>query len=308
MMRNENRLLAGQSICCLVNFFLALALMILSRPSFASDTLNRIVKTGVINIGYRLSAPPFSYPDANRNPIGYSIDLCSRIVEAIKIATQQPNLEINYVSVSPATRITALASNIIDLECGSTTNTAERRRSAAFTVPIYIAGIRILARKDSQIKNINDLARKKIVTVHGTSAEKVLTTLNENRALKAQIILAPDYQEAFLLLDAGKAEAFVTDDILLATLQASSAQPEKFILTGEQLTIEPLAIMMRNRDEVFKKLINNEIKRIMQSGEINALYNKWFESVIPHLGINLNLPMDERLQEVFRSPEEWQSN
>ena len=271
----------------------------------APPTLDKIAKSGSVVLGYRDAAAPFAYLDENKRPVGYSLDICLKIVDAIKRDLKRNDLAVKYVPVSAATRLTALTSGEIDLECGSTTSTAERRKQVASTIPTFVAAVRLLAPSKSGIKSIYDLGGKTVVTTKGTSSEALFNDLNKNHTLRANLVLGKDHNESFALLEAGKADAFMMDDVLLATLRASSKDPDKYALTRDPLTIEPLAIMLRKDDAAFKKLVDSELHRAITQGEINILYRKWFESPIPPNQINLKLPMSYLLRDSFKAPTDW---
>ena len=271
----------------------------------APPTLDKIAKSGSVVLGYRDAAAPFAYLDENKRPVGYSLDICLKIVDAIKRDLKRNDLAVKYVPVSAATRLTALTSGEIDLECGSTTSTAERRKQVASTIPTFVAAVRLLAPSKSGIKSIYDLGGKTVVTTKGTSSEALFNDLNKNHTLRANLVLGKDHNESFALLEAGKADAFMMDDVLLATLRASSKDPDKYALTRDPLTIEPLAIMLRKDDAAFKKLVDSELHRAIAQGEINTLYRKWFESPIPPNQINLKLPMSYLLRDSFKAPTDW---
>ncbi len=286
----------------LVGFLIGIACL---SAAAAPPTLDKIAKSGSVVLGYRDAAAPFAYLDENKRPVGYSLDICLKIVDAIKRDLKRNDLAVKYVPVSAATRLTALTSGEIDLECGSTTSTAERRKQVASTIPTFVAAVRLLAPSKSGIKSIYDLSGKTVVTTKGTSSEALFNDLNKNHTLRANLVLGKDHNESFALLEAGKADAFMMDDVLLATLRASSKDPDKYALTRDPLTIEPLAIMLRKDDAAFKKLVDSELHRAITQGEINTLYRKWFESPIPPNQINLKLPMSYLLRDSFKAPTDW---
>ena len=286
----------------LVGFLIGIACL---SAAAAPPTLDKIAKSGSVVLGYRDAAAPFAYLDENKRPVGYSLDICLKIVDAIKRDLKRNDLAVKYVPVSAATRLTALTSGEIDLECGSTTSTAERRKQVASTIPTFVAAVRLLAPSKSGIKSIYDLGGKTVVTTKSTSSEALFNDLNKNHTLRANLVLGKDHNESFALLEAGKADAFMMDDVLLATLRASSKDPDKYALTRDPLTIEPLAIMLRKDDAAFKKLVDSELHRAITQGEINTLYRKWFESPIPPNQINLKLPMSYLLRDSFKAPTDW---
>lgn len=283
-----------------------LAVMI-SAPAIAGTVLDRVSGSGVVNIGYRDSSPPFSYLDQDRQPVGYSLDICRKVVDAMQKTLHRP-LSVRYVPVTSATRIDAVQKGEVDLECGTTTSTAERRQKVAFTVPTYIATTRLLVRAGSGIRSINDLSGKIVVTTRGTTAAKIFSDTNERRTLRASLVEAKDHAESFEILQSGKADAFIMDDVLLYSLRASSGAPEKFEVTREAMNIEPLAIMFPKDDPAFKKLVDDEVSRMIVDNEIHRIYRRWFESRIPPKGINLQLPMSYLLRDSFKAPTDWLPN
>lgn len=274
----------------------------------ATGTLQKIAETGAVSIGFRESSPPFSYLAETRQPIGYSIELCTKVIEAVKRELKRTNLVVKYVPVSTSSRISALTSGEIDLECGSTTSTAERRKEVEFTIPTFIAAARLLVREDSGIKSIFDLSGKTVVTTQGSSAERFFKERNEERSLRATVILGKDHVESFALVESGKAHAFIMDDVLLYSLRSTAKNPDDYAITREALTVEPLAIMLRKDDPSFKKLVDTEIARIITSGEVHAIYRKWFESPIPPHRNNLRMPMSYMLRDSFKMPTAWLPN
>ncbi|WP_263772376.1 amino acid ABC transporter substrate-binding protein [Propionivibrio soli] len=283
-------------------------LLLSSAIASAGPTLDRIAKTGAVTIGYRDSSPPFSYLDENNRPIGYSIDICLKVVDAMKRELKRSDLTVKYVPVSSSSRMKAVASGEADIECGSTTSSAERRKEVAFTIPTFLAVTRFLTRADSGIKSMFDLNGKTVVTTKGTSSEKLFNDLNEGRGLGAKLVLAKDHNESFSFVEGGKADAFIMDDVLLYSLRAASKNPNNYSITRDTLTVEPLAMMMSKDDPAFKKVVDTEVARIITQGEINAIYRKWFESPIPPKQINLQLQMGHLLRDSFKAPTDWVPN
>jgi len=280
----------------------------ISTQAAAIDAVtDRIARSGVVAIGYRDSSPPFSYLDQDRRPIGYSIEICHRIVDAMRQSLKRP-LDIRYVPVTSATRMEAVIRGEVDLECGTTTSTAERRQKVAFTVPTYIATTALLVRSGSGIGSIGDLGGKTVVTTRGTTAEKIFRDANERRSLRASLVEAKDHAESFSVLQAGKADAFIMDDVLLYSLRAASGTPERFEVTRDKLNIEPLAIMFSREDPSLKKIIDQEVSRLVVEGEIQKIYRRWFESPIPPKNVNLSLPMSYLLRDSFKAPTDWLPN
>ncbi len=286
--------------------FVALLLIPLSAP--AAGTLQKITESGTVSVGFRDSAPPFSYLAEDRQPIGYSIDICTKVIEAIKRELKRSNLAVKFVPVSSSTRITALVSHEIDIECGSTTNTAERRKQVDFTIPTFMAATRLLVREDSGIRSIFDLSGKTVATTQGSSSEQFFKERNQARSLGATLVFGKDHAESFSFVETGKAHAFIMDDVVLYSLRSTTKNPADYAITRDALTVEPLAIMLRKDDPSFKKVVDTEIARIITQGEIQAIYRKWFESPTPPHGNNLKMPMSYMLRDSFKVPTAWLPN
>ena len=248
------------------------------RPPEKIDTLRRIRDTGTLTIGVRETSVPFSYIDAQKQPQGYSVDLCLRVADAVKAELKLPRLEVKFVPVSSSNRIPALLEGKIDLECGSTTNTRDRQKQVAFAYTTFVAGIKMLAKKSSNVNSIEDLRGKPVVVTKGTTSEKMLKTLNDERVLKIDIIESKDHGESFKAVEDGKAIAFPMDDVLLYGLISKAKKPDDFAVVGKYLSVEPYAIMLRKDEPQFEKLVNRALIDLFQSGEIRRLYAKWFNT------------------------------
>ncbi len=260
------------------------------------DTLKRIRETGAIILGVRDSSVPFSFLDVQNQPQGYSVDLCLKAADAIKADLKMPRLEVKFLPVSSANRIPALLENKIDLECGSTTNTRDRQKQVAFAYTTYVAGIKMLAKTSSNISGIEDLRGKKVVVTKGTTSEKMITTLNDERLLKLTLIESPDHNESFRKVESGEAVAFPMDDVLLYGLISKSKKPEDFAVVGKYLSVEPYAIMMRKDEPKLERIVNRALNELFQSGEIRRLYAKWFTTK------ELTVPLNQYLKEAFSVP------
>lgn len=267
-----------------------------------TGTLKKIKDTGSITLGVRDSSIPFSYLDDKQSYQGYSIDLCMKAVTAIQKQLGLSALNVKMNPVTSATRIPLMANGTVDLECGSTTNNLERQKQVAFAPTTFLTANRLLSKKSSNIHTLADMKGKAIVSTSGTSNLKQLTTLNGEQNLGMNIMTAKDHAEAFLMVETGRAVAFGMDDILLASLAASSKSPADYTISSEALSIEPYAIMMRRDDPAFKKAVDTAIEGVFKSGEINKIYAKWFTSPIPPKGINLNIPMSAQLKSVIAKP------
>jgi glutamate/aspartate transport system substrate-binding protein len=266
------------------------------RPPEKIDTLRRIRDTGVLRIGVRETSVPFSYIDAQKQPQGYSVDLCLRVADAVKAELKMPRLEVKFVPVSSSNRIPALLEGKIDLECGSTTNTRDRQKQVAFAYTTFVAGIKMLAKKSANVNSIEDLRGKAVVVTKGTTSEKMLKTLNDERVLKIDIIESKDHGESFKAVEDGKAVAFPMDDVLLYGLISKAKKPDDFAVVGKYLSVEPYAIMLRKDEPQFEKLVNRALIDLFQSGEIRRLYAKWFNTK------ELTVPLNQYLKEAFQTP------
>lgn len=281
---------------------IALPLLLSSLPTFAQSILDQIRSSQAITIAHRDSSIPFSYLDAEYKPVGYAMDLCLKVVDALRRELKLPALKVNYLSVTSATRIPSIAQGKAAMECGSTTNTAERRKQVDYTIAHFISSARFLVRQDSGLLKLEDLNGRNVVSTKGSTNIKTLERINAERSLNMKVLEAADHGEAFGMVAQKKADAFAMDDVLLFGLRANSAQSEAFSVIGKPMTIEPYAIMLPKGDAAFKKLVDAEMRRIILSGEINAIYRKWFEQPIPPKGINLNLPMPYMLRDSFKYP------
>ena len=265
-------------------------------PPAAADTLKRIRDTGVLLVGVREASVPFSFLDAQKQPQGYSVDLCMRIADAIKNELKLPKLDIKFVPVTSANRIAMVKDGKVDLECGSTTNTRDRQKDVAFAYTTFVAGIKMLAKKGANISSVEDLRGKTIVVTTGTTSEKMLKLLNAERLMNIKFIDSPDHNESFKAVQDGRAVAFPMDDVLLYGLVSKSGKPDDFAVVGKYLSVEPYGIMMRKDDPQFEKLVDRALNELFQSGEVRRIYNKWFATK------ELTVPMNQYLKEAFLVP------
>jgi ABC-type amino acid transport substrate-binding protein len=279
-----------------------LALGLAATAAHANDELTRIRDAREIVLAHRDASIPFSYLDDRKQPIGYSMDLCMKLVDAVRRELKLPTLTVRHLAVTSATRIPAITEGRASLECGSTTNNAERRRRVDYTIAHFISAARFAVRTRSGIQTLEDLTGKTVVSTRGTTNIKTLQAISEERLLKMKIMEADDHAAAFALVAAGKADAFAMDDVLLYGLRANAAQPQDFSVIGKPMTIEPYAVMLPKGQPAFKKVIDDEMRRLIFTGELQQLYQKWFMSPIPPRGINLELPMSFMLKESFKFP------
>ncbi len=283
-------------------FAIGMVLMGLTPMATAGPTLDRINQTGKIILGHRESSVPFSYLDADKRPVGYAVDLCLRLADAVKKKLDMKTLTIEYMLLTPSNRIAMVEEGKADLECGSTTNNAERRTKVAFTVPHYITGARYMVRADSTAKDLVGLENQRVVSTKGTTPLKAIERANKERVLRLTLQEAPDHARAVEMVEKSESDAFVMDDVLLYGLIASRTQPEKLKVIGKFLTVEPLAIMLPKGDPEFKTILDNEMKRLIVSREAHTIYERWFTKPIPPKNTSLNLPMNYLLRDFWKYP------
>jgi len=267
-----------------------------------TGTLQKIKDTGTITLGHRESSIPFSYYDDKQQVIGYAMDICYKVVDAIKAELKLKKIDIKLNAVTSATRIPLMANGTIDLECGSTTNNLERQKQVAFATTHFVTANRFVSRKSSKLKTVDDLKGKTVVSTSGTTNIKQATEVNAEKKLGMNIIAAKDHAESFLTVETGRAVAFFMDDILLYTLVANAKNPSEWVISADALSVEPYGIMMRRDDAPFKKVVNNAINGLYKSGEINKIYGKWFLKPVPPKGINYNVPMSAVFKKVVAKP------
>ena len=265
-------------------------------------TLKKIKDSGAITVGHRDASVPFSYYNDKQEPIGYAMDLCLKIVDAVKAELKMPALKVNYQLVTSANRIPLMANGTIDLECGSTTNNIPRQEQVWFTMTHFVTANRWIAKKTAGVKTLADLKGKTIVSTAGTTNIKQITEINAAKNLGMNIISANGHPEAFQMVETGRAVAFVMDDILLYGLAAQSRNPKDYVISADALSVEPYGIMLRKDDAAFKKVVNAAMTNLYKSGQINPIYEKWFLKPIPPKGINLNLPMGAAFKKVVAKP------
>jgi glutamate/aspartate transport system substrate-binding protein len=287
-----------------IRFTLAAAALALAAGAHAQDvpTLKKIKDTGSITIGNRDASFGFSYTEGSSTPIGYSIDICNRIVEAIKTELKMPSIDVKYQTVTSQNRIPLVVNGTVDIECGSTTNLVERQKQVAFSPDIFRYNVRMAVKANSGIKSVADLNGKAIVTTAGTTSYRLLKEQEKGKNVDATNLSGKDHSESFLLLESGRASAFVLDDILLAGLIANSKAPKDYAIVGESLRTENQALMFRKDDPQFKALVDRVVGGMMKSGEMDKLYNKWFMSPIPPKGININYPINADTRDAFANP------
>ncbi|NLP59654.1 glutamate/aspartate ABC transporter substrate-binding protein [Paraburkholderia sacchari] len=267
-----------------------------------TGTLKKVRDSGVIVLGTRESSIPFSYYDQNQNVIGYSQEIALKIVDAVKQKINMPNLRVKSIPITSQNRIPLVQNGTIDIECGSTTNTFERQNQAAFSNSIFLYGIRFITRKDSGVKDFPDLAGKTVATTAGTSDERLLRKMNEEKHMNMTIISAKDHAESFLNVTTGRAVAFVMDEPLLYGERAKAKNPGDYVVVGTPPVSENYACMFRRDDPQFKALVDDTVAKMQTSGDMAKLYAKWFTQPIPPNGMNLEYPPSQQMKELFAHP------
>ena len=268
-----------------------------------TGTLKSIKESGSITIAYREYSMPFSYLDDNQKPVGFAMDICYKIVDAVKNELKLDKLEVKLVPVTSSNRIPLMANGTVDIECGSTTNNAEREKQVSFTNTHFLTASRFVSKKSSNLNTIDDLKGKTVVSTAGTTNIKQVTEPNVARNLGATIIPAKDNAEAFLMVDTDRAVAFVMDDVLLAGLVAGAKDPSMYAISKDAFSKpEPYGIMLRRDDPAFKKVVDAATAAVYTSGEAQKLYNKWFMEKIPPKGLNMNMPISPELKAEFAKP------
>ena len=271
--------------------------------SNTNGTLDKIKESGTIVVGHRDSSIPFSYIADNPNqPIGYAHDLEMKVVEAVKQKLNMPDLKIRYNLITSQTRIPLVQNGTVDFECGSTTNNAERQKQVAFSNGFFEIGTRLLTKKDSGITGFDDLKGKTLVTTAGTTSERYIREYNDDKKMDINVISAKDHGEAFLMLENGRADAFMMDDVLLAGEKAKAKNPDEWVIVGEPQSFEIYGCMMRKDDPEFKAVVDEALANVFKSGEINSIYDKWFLNPIPPKNVNLKFEMSDNLKALIANP------
>jgi glutamate/aspartate transport system substrate-binding protein len=279
-----------------------LALCALPALAQESGTLKKVADAGSISMGIRESSYPLSYLDEKQQPIGYHIDICHRIVDAVKARLKLPALKIQYQPVTSQNRIPLVTNGTVDIECGSTTNNEARKKQVDFAPTTFVTNVRMAVKKSSGIQSLGQLGSKPVATTTGTTSVQLMRAHEKGKGIDFKEVYGKDHADSFLMLETDRAVAFVMDDNLLAGLIATSKAPANYAIVGEVLSIEPIAIMLRRGDPEFKKLVDDTVKGLMKSGEINKLYARWFMAPIPPKQVNLNFPMSELLKFLIASP------
>src|SRR6478752_3056460 len=263
----------------------------------ANDTLAKAKAAGKVVMGVRESSAPLSYTLGNNQFTGYHVELCQRILKAVL-----PGVPVEYVPVTSANRIPLVQNGTVDIECGSTTNNATRQKDVAFALTTYVTEVRTAVKTSSKIKSVADLNGKNVATTTGTTSVALLRKNKRAQGINFNEVYGKDHADSFLLLESGRADAFVMDDNILAGLIAASKSPKDYAIVGETLNVEPIAIMIRKDDPKFKKAVDDYIRAAMKDGELNILYTKWFMKPIPPKDTSVNLPMGKIMSGLVKTP------
>lgn len=274
----------------------------LAHAEELTGTLKKIKDNGVIVVGHRESSVPFSYYDNQQKVVGYSQDYSNKIVDAVKAKIGVADLQVKLIPITSQNRIPLLQNGTFDFECGSTTNNLERQQQAAFSNTIFIVGTRLLTKKDSGIKDFSDLAGKTVVVTSGTTSEKLLNKLNEEKKLDMRIISAKDHGDAFRTMETGRAVAFMMDDALLAGERAKAKQQSDWVIVGTAQSEEAYGCMLRKDDPQFKKLVDDTIAQLQTSGEAEKSFDRWFKQPIPPKDLNMNFDLSAEMKALFKAP------
>ena len=281
-----------------------LLLAAVAAPALAQDsgTLKKVKDNGSITLGIRESSYPLSYLDDKQQPVGYHIDVCNRIVDAVKAQLKLPALKVQHQAVTSQNRIPLVSNGTVDLECGSTTNNEARQKQVTFAPTTFVTNVRMAVKKSSGIRSLDQLGGKPVATTTGTTSVQLMRAHEKGKGIDFKEVYGKDHADAFLMLETDRAVAFVMDDNLLAGLIVSSKSPADYAIVGEVLNIEPIAIMLRKDDPEFKKLVDAAVIGLMKSGELDKLYTRWFMSPIPPKNANMNFPMSEQLKALIKAP------
>lgn len=282
---------------------LVFALVQIPAQAQTKDTLQKIKESGVINLGGRDASFPFSYKiSADSNPIGYSADICTKVVDAVKAKLGLPSLKVQYTIVTPTNRIALVQNGTIDLECSTTTNTIARSQQVEFAPTHFVGSVAAAVKKSSGINNMAQIDGKTVATVAGSTSIQLLRAYRKNEQVQFNELSGKDVSETFLMLTSDRAVAMILEDVQLAGMIARAPNANDFKILDERLRDEPYGFMYRKDDPQFKSVVDDAIVKLMKSGEINDIYAKWFTKPVPPNNVNLNYLMPSAVKEVFKNP------
>lgn len=286
------------------NAFFASALVasLTAQAQVPAGTLQRIQETGEIRIGHRESSVPFSYLLDDGKPVGFAMDLCAQVVESIKLELKNPDVKVVMRPVNLSTQIPLLQNQSVDIVCGPATNTLERQKQIAFSNSIFVSSIRAAVKKDGGVEKFSDLAGKTAAVTSASTSISLLNKFEQDQKIEIKKLTSPDHAQSFLMLSTGRAQAFVMDDILLASMVANSSKPGDFKIVDDALRTEPYGLVIRKDDPKFKAVIDRTLATLTKSGDFQKIYAKWFMSPIPPKNVNLNFPMTKALTDLLAHP------
>jgi glutamate/aspartate transport system substrate-binding protein len=273
-----------------------------ARTQNLEGTLRKVKETGTFTIGHRDSSIPLSYLDDKLLPVGFSIDLCKHVVDAVKAKLEMPNLQVKYNPVTSATRIPLVANGTVDIECGSTANMTSRQQQVGFSYTFFVPQFKWIVRANGAVQTEDHLRGKTVAVTAGTNTALFVNKMNSEGKLGMTVLNGKDHAESFLLVETGRASAWMEDDILIAGFRANAKKPADFKLLDKSYPSDPYALMIRKDDPQFKTLVDETLAKLMRSGEFEKLYAQWFERPIPPKGINIQLPMSDALKQVIKEP------
>ncbi len=281
---------------------LALAAFAVGAQAQANDTLKKIKDLGTATMGVRESSGALSYTLGDGKYVGFHVELCQRVLGDIQKQLGMPKLDIKYVAVTSQNRIPLVANGTVDIECGSTTNNLARQKDVAFAVTTFVEEVRIAVKANSGITSIAQLNGKTVATTTGTTSVQHLRRHEKGAGVNFNEVFGKDHADSFLLLESGRADAFVMDASILAGNISKAKNPADFKIVGEVISVEPIAIMIRKDDPAFKKAVDDSLKAMMKSGEIAKIYDKWFMQPIPPTNSKVGLPASEATKNAWANP------
>jgi glutamate/aspartate transport system substrate-binding protein len=279
-----------------------IAAALLAALAAQADTLGKIKESGAVTMGVRESSGALSYTLGDGKYAGFHTEICQRVLADVQKKLGLAKLDVKYQAVTSQNRIPLVQNGTVDIECGSTTNNLERQKQVSFSTTIFVVGTRLLVKKDSGIKDFPELAGKNVVTTAGTTSERLLRKLNEDKKMGLNIISAKDHGESFLTLETGRAVGFMMDDALLYGELAKAKKPGDWVVVGTPQSREAYGCMLRKDDAPFKKLVDATIGKVMASGEAEKIYTKWFMNPVPPKGLNLSFPLSEDMKALYKTP------
>ena len=280
----------------------AVSALAVAGAAHAEDTLKKIKDSGSITEGVRESSGALAFTLGDGKYTGFHYDVCAHIIDDIKKHLGMAKIDVKYQPVTSQNRIPLVQNGTVDLECGSTTNNAARQKDVAFAPALYVEEVRIAVKKNSGIKGIADLNGKTVATTTGTTSVQLLRKNKRAQGMDFKELNGKDHSDSFLLLESGRADAFVMDGQILAGLISKAKNPGDYAIVGEPLSVEPIAIMYRKDDPAFKKLVDDSVRAMAKSGEVAKLYDKWFMQPIPPGNTKVNLPASEATKAAWANP------